>query len=500
MRHDVAKGLSEAQTARDVAGMSGSARQKVERDIEEARRLHGLANEGQTEIKEGRETDKEASKIQIRRAKAQAEDVRDGGPEKRAKAMAQAKEALAKAEAGIRDYGEGTYERNDSERRAKDARATIEKIGEGPDLSTFDRETADLYAGSHSDEKKGLGMQMQVALDRKANPNLSPEDQKALTDKHDKAQILIDKGKKASSEQLANADAADKKDEEIRQGKILYDSNLKLAELEAETAGSQAQGHEAFMQQSDQKLRKLEEEHAAYMKINRGVAEATDAESIRNSNAQKAERVAQAFATREHQKDLRHADSEKGMANDKSVGIVRAQRERSQEIADLKADLENSRENNSNEQNDAAQTKIDEAERRDRLATVEETKQQLATGRDIQNRHAAATGDASIIQKNQAVSEFQDVFDSVLQSGGDEFAAETLGRRAAQDSVNLQGIQMQQAANTSGAVSSLARIGGGGGVEAVDTQIDLMKISNDIQNAISATLVRIEEAKKGIKQ
>jgi len=495
-RHEAAKELSEEQTARELASSRATPEQRAALDMEESKRLAGLAKQGEAEIAAGRKTELDASSYEIEKGQIIAADAVAGGPKARAAEIAQAQSDVTYTQSNHWSTAA------DTKRMRDNAKARLEKAlaNKGPDTSKQDKKIAETYAKSDSLEKQGMGEQAQVQLDRDANPNATDAQRKAWTKRHDDAQIKIDRGKKLSGESLQNKAESVAKAEESRKGEIAGKYANLEADAQAELAASMAVGHAAFMQQSVAKMESIDREIAAYRELHKGVKETTDAYLKNRANAKAAEEVARQFAEWSNETKKQEIASAGALANDESVGIPRARKERAQEMSDLKAEYEEAYKRNNPEEIQAAQNKIDEATRRDRLSTVEETKQQLATGRDIQNRHAAATGDASIIQKNQAVSEFQDVFDSVLQATGDKGKAEALGRRAAQDSVNLQGIQMQQAANTSGAVSSLARIGGGGGVEAVDTQIDLMKQSRDIQNAISATLVRIELAKKGIKQ
>ena len=383
------------------------------------------------------------------------------------------------------------------------------KYGMGADQSEFDRREMKVKMASGSLIQRGAG-QLQAAelaaggkiLGKDGKP-ISQQDIVALRDKGRQNQ---NKGNELKDSAISNISEATTREEENRKRKIALGLEVDLLEAHEEYVGSLKTGHDAYLEQHNEKMKGIEAEIEARKKEMKSATEAEkEADPAIRKGRQKAKdaEANKALEEEQHQQRLRHAASAKKLAEDGSVGIPRAQKERAQEIEDIGKDIEAEKKKGAaanKERIDEMQTAQDEARRKDRLATVEETKQQLATGRDIQNRHAAATGDASTIQKNQAVSEFQDVYDSVLEATGNSATAEALGRRAAQDSVNLQGIQMQQAANTSGAVSSLARIGGGGGAEAVDTQIDLMKQSRDIQQTISNTLIVIRDAKKGINQ
>lgn len=517
-QREVDKALAIAQTGREIDESHATPEQKLKLNEKEKDRLSKLTIKGDYETAQLKDAEERASVIEIQKGMRRAEDAKPSGvdkmsgPERRASEVAKTTAALAKVkketgawQAGV-DSGFNVEYNTKKLAEAKvrlaaaevDATKAKEAEAKGVDMSDLDRQQEEIYKASHSDIAKGTGILREVERKRK-EPNLTQQDREDLSARKTEGELLIKQGTKAKDEVETHRDAKSKLDEKDRQDKINSDYANKEADAQAELSASMALGHAAFMQQSDAKIVAIDREIAQYKELHKGVDETNDSYLKNRANAKAAEGVARQFAEWSNETKKQEIASAGELANDKSVGIPRARKERAQEMSDLKAEYEEAYKRNNPEEIQAAQNKIDEANRRDTLATIEETKQQLATGRDIQNRHAAATGDVATVQKNEALDEFQGIYDKALEATGDKSKAEALGRRGAQDTVDIQAMHMVEATTAGAAASSLARIGGGGGVESADTQINLQKKSNEIQAAISDTLRRIEHSKAGIQ-
>lgn len=522
-RHEAAKKLSEAQTARELASSRATPEQRAEMDKVESERLAGLAAQGEAEIAQGRQTELDASPIEIRRGKALAKHNTARNKHKRKHATEKSAEELEKLldkeyvdkAVKIRRGEWDSQAQADSEARIKAARDKHQTVRDaenaGPDQTKFDAEIAVLYANSASLEKQGMGEQQLVALERAANPNASTPQRDAWTKRHDDAQIKIDKGKKLAGESLQNQAEAEAKAEESRKGEIAGKYANLEADAQAALASNMSEGHQAFMHQSNAKLASIDREIEAYKELHKGVDATNDAYLKSRANAKAAELVAQKFEAQKHEADQRQLVAREKAAADESVGMTRQANERAAAVnealdayeqeREIQEELKAQDEDNTGTvgyKNQANDTKLrglfanfNEAY----IARKEGDKQDKLTvdsmNRDIASNQAAADGDSETVKMNEAADNLQAKAMEFRSKGMTDKEAAVAAQRYVRNSVEIQAGQDSRSAAQSAAVSSLAAIGAGGGVESVDTQIDLTKRLVDLNKRANELLTII---------
>jgi len=524
-RHEAAKELSEEQTARELAYSRATPEQRAALDMEESKRLAGLAKQGEAEIAAGRQTELDASSDEIKKGQRRTADLAAGGPEARAAEVARAGVAAANTTETARDLESrvnykaernGKRDPDDDQRllaaqqAAREARKkhsdAIEAEKKGVDTSDLDAKIAKTYAKSDSLEKQGMGEQAQVQTERDATPNATDAQRKAWTKRHDDAQIKIDRGKKLSGEALQNKAEAEAKAEESRKGEIAGKYANLEADAQAELASSMSEGHQAFMQQSEAKLAAIDREIAQYMELHKRVDATTDAYLKNRANAKAAELVAQKFEAAKFAGQQREREAAETASNDTSVGMTRAQNERKAEEkaaqdaldaeekfqaerTDGKADYTRAGELGSNLR--AIQNANIEADKQDAFTVA-------SMNRDIASNKAMAAGDPETVRANQAADDLQAKMMEFRSKGMTDEQATQAALDYTRNTVDIQAGQDMRSAAASAAVSSLAAVGGGGGVEAVDTLIDLEKMKIKLAETANVFLEEIS-GKKGMK-
>jgi hypothetical protein len=502
MRHEVEKKLSEEQTARDIEMSKASPKEKVELTKRESKRLAGLAAAGEKEIKLGKEADEKIAAIEYERSLAIKKDAEMGKPAERAARVERAKAGLAEANsAGPIDAWNRKEKVAAAQKELDAANAAVEK-GVG---GKFDRKITELLEGSDSDILKGKGMQRYV-VERRKTANLSKEELEGLSAQYTEGQRLIDRGTKAKNEIISNTAASKAAAEEVRKGKIADKYANKEADAQAELASSMAEGHQAFMQQSEAKLKAIELEIKAYRELHKGVDATTDAYLKNRANAKAAELVAQKFEAAKFAGQQREREAAETASNDTSVGMTRAQNERKAEEkaaqdaldaeekfqaerTDGKADYTRAGELGSNLR--AIQNANIEADKQDAFTVA-------SMNRDIASNKAMAAGDPETVRANQAADDLQAKMMEFRSKGMTDEQASQAALDYTRNTVDIQAGQDMRSAAASAAVSSLAAVGGGGGVEAVDTLIDLEKMKIKLAETANVFLEEIS-GKKGMK-
>ena len=353
-------------------------------------------------------------------------------------------------------------------------------------------------------------MQRRV-IERRKTANLSVNEREQLSLEHTEGQRLIDKGTKAKNETLQNKAASKAAAEEARKGKIADKYANLEADAQADLASSMSEGHQAFMQQSNAKLASIDREIEAYKELHKGVDATNDAYLKNRANAKAAELVAQKFEAQKHEADQRQLVAREKAAADESVGMTRQANERAAAVEEamdayeqereIQEELKAQDEDNTGTvgyKNQANDTKLrglmanfneayiarNEGDKQDKL-TVD------SMNRDIASNQAAADGDSETVKMNEAADNLQAKAMEFRSKGMDPKAAAIAAQRYVRNSVEIQAGQDSRSAAQSAAVSSLAAIGAGGGVESVDTQIDLTKRLVDLNKRANELLTII---------
>jgi hypothetical protein len=219
-------------------------------------------------------------------------------------------------------------------------------------------------------------------------------------------------------------------------------------------------------------------------------------ESISNRDAGRKEGETAAAMKRELGLTNALLDASEDVSKSKDVGARLSVQQANADVAAIRAemvaeekkyDTGTSRYRSLQQSLNKANTSASEAERDLRVG-------QQSAERGISNKKAALAGDSDTILSNDAVENFAEQFEKLRPLFGDDMARD-MARRDTESTVSLKAQEMSNATAAAAAVSDLAKVGGGGGVENVNS---LMKRQIDLSMLIAEYTKKISEKEPGI--
>ena len=502
--HGVEKGLSDEQIARDTAMSKATPYEAVALHEKEAKRLQALADAGELETTGAIVTREKASQNATDKAVAIKDDATAGGPEARAVAVSEAEAELKRAVNrninlnAARPEVVAEHEANLASARAKVDAAKAAQTA-GVDTSRFDLEEARIKRESDSQIMRGEGMKTQAELARKDIGKPGAKSKEELDAQEIEGEALITKGKKAKADQFQNSQSAAAEAETARKTKIQIDLENDLADAALEASTSMKEGYGLLADQSAARIEALKKERDAYKLAHPDANEKTDAFLKENAAKTNREKVEQIKTTLQKAAATQQSASQAAEARDTSIGAIQEKNQQRRAVTDAEAALKAFKDSRLDDplELEKRQAAVDSATKAEEEGRKQREFTKMSAEREMKVSDAQVSGNSDEILKQEDAAVYQQKYEQLRQIYGAD-KADTMAKQFADNAIKMDGNRMARETDQSAAVSSLARIGGGGGVENVDTQLDVTRRIRDIGEEQLVVQMAIRDRKEGV--